>query len=55
MRYIQMAPLTLEYSEWTVGLLSSKMCRRIFNQFTGCDDKPVQCSYWPENGIDWLG
>ena len=39
--------LRVQYSEWTVGLLSSATCCPIFVQFTGCH-QPVERSYWPE-------
>ena len=42
-----------QYSEWTVGSLSSVTCAPMFMQFTGCH-QPVQGFYWPENAIDWL-
>ena len=42
-----------QYSEWTVGPLSSVTCAPMFMQFTGCH-QPVQGFYWPENAIDWL-
>ena len=44
----------VQYSEWTVGPLSSAACRPIFMQFIGCD-QPIQPSYWPENRIECLG
>ena len=43
-----------QYSEWTVGPLSSVTCPPMFMQFTGCH-QPVQGFYWLENAIDWLG
>ena len=42
-----------QYSECTVGPLSSVTCSPMFMQFTGCH-QPVQGFYWPENAIDWL-
>ena len=42
-----------QYSEWTVGPLSSVTCAPMFMQFTGCH-QPVQGFYWSENAIDWL-
>ena len=42
-----------QYSEWTVGSLSSVTCAPMFMQFTGCH-QPFQGFYWPENAIDWL-
>ena len=42
-----------QYSEWTVGPLSSVTCAPMFMQLTGCH-QPVQGFYWPENAIDWL-
>ena len=45
--------ITSQYSEWTVGPLSSVTCAPMFMQFTGCQ-QPVQGFYWPENAIDWL-
>ena len=47
------ARLVPQYSEWTVGSLSSVTCAPMFMQFTGCH-QPVQGFYWPENAIDWL-
>ena len=44
--------LSAQYSEWTVGLLSSAKCR-IIMRFTDCH-RHVQSSYWLENAIDWL-
>ena len=44
--------LRVQYSEWTVGLLSSATCGPIFVQFTGCH-QPVQRSYIDQkNAID---
>ena len=40
-----------QYSEWTVGSLSSVTCPPMFMQFTGCH-QPLQSFYWPENAID---
>ena len=45
--------LSTQYSESTVGPLSSVTCAPMFMQFTGCH-QPVQGFYWPENAIDWL-
>ena len=42
-----------QYSEWTVGSLSSVTCAPMFMQFTGCHQL-IQGFYWPENAIDWL-
>ena len=43
-----------QYSEWTVGPLSSATCPSLFMQFSGCH-QPVQRFYWSENPIDWVG
>ena len=51
--FIPYTVLQAQYSEWTVGSLSSVTCAPMFMQFTG-SHQPVQGFYCPENAIDWL-
>ena len=44
-----------QYSDWTVGPLSSATCTPMFMQFIGCEQPAVQHSYWSKNAVDWLG
>ena len=40
-----------QYSEWTVGQLSSATYSPMIMQFTGCHQAVLRF-YWPENAID---
>ena len=46
----QYCSILSQYSEWTVGPLSSVTCALMFMQFTGFH-QPIQGFYWPENAI----